>query len=145
MTTSPVSEVYNHQTQATCTQSTSTCQLENARHLLTAAAGTQPLVLIQKPPVFCLIRTRFYSGASSFWIPTRQDKSLTAFTPHVTINPSSRLVQLSNTPFSSLTSTCQRLRNTCLARWMHCGVTSSTQYGTLISPCIVRPPTRRPS
>jgi len=79
VTTSPVSEVYKRQTRATCKQSTLTCQQENAELILThrqlrmvAETPTPPLVHIRKPPVFCLIRTGFYSGASSFWIPTRQ-------------------------------------------------------------------------
>jgi len=91
VTTSPFSEVYKRPTRATCKQSTSTYQQEHAEHLLThrqlrmvAGTPTPPLVYIRKPPVFCSIRTGFYSGASSFWIPTRQDISLSAIIPHET-------------------------------------------------------------
>jgi len=89
-------------------------------------------------------QNRVFPGASSFWIQTRPDISLSAIIPQETVNPSSRLVFLSNILFSSLTTTCQRWRNTCRPRWMHCGATNFTPCGTLIPQCILQPPTKRP-
>jgi len=99
----------------------------------------QPQVPIRKLPVFSLIQTGFYSGASSFWIPTRPDISLSAIIPQETNNPSLRLVLLSNNLFSSQNCTCQRWRNTYRPWWNLCGETSFIPCGTLISQCILRP------